>query len=178
MKNATAEVLSQAIQLREEGQSNKEIMAATGLSHSQMERHFMAADIASGAISGGFIAQPDSATAKGAIITRLRNAGESWGLISVRFNEPESRTRKAFTEVTALDSKGLRIGKGGRYVMDDCRFYTGSDRAKLGEELDPTMPKLAQVPDPNTEAVRKLAKLAKAAEAKAKRDAKKASATA
>lgn len=176
MKNATAEVLAQAIALRESGQNHKEIMSATGLSHSQMERHFMAADLSSGAIPGGFIAQPDSETAKGAIITRLRNAGESWGLISVRFNEPESRTRKCFTEVTAIDSKGLRIGQGGRYVMDDCRFYTGSDRAKLGTELDPALPKLAQVPEPDAEAERKLAKLAKAAEAKAKREAKKANA--
>lgn len=171
MKAPTAEILAQAVAHREAGKPNKEIMAELGLSHSQMERHFLALDIESGAVSGGFLDQPKTNTAKAAIIARLRNKGESWGLISVRFKEPESRTRKAFTEAYGIDSAGLRVGKGGRYVMDDPRFYTGADRAKLGEELDPTIPKLDQVPDPKAEPVRQLPTLGKRAPRKVKAEA-------
>lgn len=162
MKNPTAEILTQAVALREAGKGHREIMELTGLSHSQMERHFLALDIKAGIVPGGFLAQPETNTAKAAMVAKLRAEGESWGLISVRFQEPESRTRKCFTEGTGLDSKGLRIGQGGRYVMDDPRFYTGSDRAKLGKELDPNTPKLAQVPNPDDEEKRTLGRKATA----------------
>lgn len=160
MKKATTEVLDRAFALAVEGKNHKEIMAATGLSHSQMERHFMAIAILGGTIKGGFLKSPESITAKAAMIARLREAGESWGLISVRFNEPESRTRKAFAEATGMDSKGLRIGKGGRYVSDDPRFYTGADRPKLGSELIKGVPLAAQVPDPEAVPERKLPEFA------------------
>src|SRR5262249_41658605 len=113
MKKATKEDFARASALRADGRNHREIMAETGLSHSQMERHFMAEDLASGVIAGGFWDQPDSQTAKAAMIAKARLAGESWGLISVRFNEPESRTRRCFTEAHGVDSKGMRIGKGG-----------------------------------------------------------------
>lgn len=162
MKNATTEILAQAQTLREAGRNHKEIMGETGLSHSQMERHFMAVDIESGVVAGGFLAQPDSITEKAVMIARMREAGESWGLISVRFKEPESRTRKAFAD-SGLDSKGLRIGKGGRWVADDPRPYTGSDRAAKGSEFEAAKPLLPQIEaiDPNAEAVRVLPKVAK-----------------
>ena len=156
MKTPTSDILTHAQALREGGMSHKEIMGQTGLSHSQMERYFMAVDIESGLIKGGFLAQPDSLTAKAAVVAKLRLAGESWGLISVRFREPESRTRKQFAEASGIDSAGLRIGRGGRYLADDPRFYTGSDRAKLGTELIPTVPALKQIPDPDTEQKRTL----------------------
>lgn len=174
MNKPSSEIFAQAQALREEKKSHKEIMEATGLSHSQMERAFMAQDIKAGVIKGGFLTQPDSVTVKAAMIAKLRLEGESWGLISVRFKEPEGRTRKAFTEATALDSKGMRIGRGGRYVADDGRFYAGSDRAKLGTELDPKLALTAQVPDPQAEAVRNLPKLVKGA---TKRTRKPASAS-
>jgi hypothetical protein len=176
MKNPTGEILAQASALRKAGKTNREIMDLTDLSHSQMERHFLAQDIKAGIVPGGFLAQPETNTAKSAMVAKLRAEGESWGLISVRFQEPESRTRKAFTEGTGLDSKGLRIGQGGRYVMDDHRFYTGGDRATLGKELDPNTPKLAQVPDPATEEKRTLARKAKALAKKAEKEAANATA--
>lgn len=168
MKNPSKEVLGQAITMREAGKSHKEIMVTCGLSHSQMERHFMAADLESGKIKGGFLSQPESNTEKAAIVARLRNAGESWGLISVRFKEPEGRTRKVFKE-TGLDSQGLRIGRGGRYLADDPRFYVGADRPKLGTELKAGVPALNQVPDPEAEPKRVLPKLAQGTKPKAAR---------
>lgn len=161
MNKPTKEAFAQAVTLREGGTSHKEIMVATGLSHSQMERHFMAFDLENGIIKGGFLAQPKTLTEKAAIIARLRLAQESWGLISVRFKEPESRTRKHFAEAGGIESAGMRIGKGGRFLADDDRFYTGSDRAKLGTELQKGVPALKQVPDPEAEVVRTLPKIAR-----------------
>lgn len=145
-KKVTPEQYARAEELRELGTlSQKEIMAETGLNLSQYERHFWAVDIAAGRISGGFWKSPDTLTEKAAMIARAREAGESWGLISVRFGEPESRTRKAW-EDSGFSSKGMRIGKGGRWVADDPRFYAGFDRAKLGTELVKGKPIAAQVP--------------------------------
>ncbi len=173
MKKLTSEVLDQAVALRETGLNHGEIMAQLGLSHSQMERHFFAVDIEQ---FGGFLTQPATLTEKAIQIAKLRTEGQSWGVISVRFKEPESRTRRHFKEAGGLDSKGMRIGKGGRYVSDDPRFYTGSDRAKLGTELIAAVPIAQQVPDPNEAAIRVLPKIAKTKVRKprAKRVAKKA----
>lgn len=172
MHKPSQEVMKQAHKLRAAGRNHKEIMAETGLSHSQMEREFMRADIENSVIAGGFLKVPETLTEKAVTVARLRNEGESWGLISVRFNEPESRTRKGFAEATGMDSAGMRIGKGGRYLAGDPRFYTGSDRAKLGTELVATVPALNQIPDPEATAKRVLPKIA-AAKVKGVRKARK-----
>lgn len=159
MKKATDSHYAQADSLKAEGKTIREIMEATGLNLSQVERHFWAVEFAE---NDGFLPQDMTNTAKAAKIAQLRLAGESWGKISVRFREPESRTRKCFKEATGTDSKGMRIGKGGRYVADEPRFYTGTDRAKLGTELDPKVALVAQIPaTPDEEAKRNLPKLAK-----------------
>lgn len=165
MNKPTKEAFTQALALRAEGRNHKEIMAQVGLSHSQMERAFMAADITAGVIAGGFLKEPGSVTEKGVMIARLREKGESWGLISVRFREPESRTRKAFAEAGGLDSKGLRIGKGGRYVADDPRPYTGADRAAKGTEFiaaKPLRPQIEAIDITAEKVARKLPSIAKA----------------
>lgn len=145
MKKVTTTVLDQAVVLKAEGKSNKEIMGALNLSHSQLERHLLTLAVEAGN-HGGFLPQPESLTVKAALIADLRLKGQSWGLISIRFKEPESRTRKDFAEASGMNSKGMRIGKGGRYVSDDQRFYTGSDRAKLGSELFKGTPIHDQLP--------------------------------
>lgn len=40
---------------------------------------------------------------------------DSWGRISARANLPESRVRKIYTDTSGINSRGLRIGKGGRF---------------------------------------------------------------
>lgn len=172
MKNATTEVLATASALRANGRNHKEIMAETGLSHSQMERHFMAEDLTTGAISGGFWAQPESLTVKATQIAKARLDGESWGLISVRYQEPESRTRKHFAEASGLRTEGMRTGKGGAFLRHDPTFYSGGDRAKLGSELKAGLAISAQVPDPATEAKRVLPQVATVKKARAPRKAK------
>jgi hypothetical protein len=161
--------MDMARKMRAEGKSLKEICAALAhregaktASHSRIEREFMHDDIKSGVIKGGFAPKNvfESDTALGAYVVLRRHEGESWGVIAARLSEqtyfPEGRVRKAFANTAQIDSAGLRIGKGGRYVEDDARFYTGSDRPTLGHEFAPGQPRLAQVPDPEADEVRTL----------------------
>lgn len=145
----STESVARAIAMHEGGSTVAEIKAETGLNYSQAWLAWTATLIeADPTLHGGFIkVEGESVTAVAAQIVRARDADQSWGLIAVRCQIPESRVRKIFAEATAIDSKGLRIGKGGRWVADDPRFYSGADRAKLGTELDPALPVHAQVPD-------------------------------
>ena len=147
-KKPTQEALDQAFAMWQGGGSNGAIMEATGLNYSQMwlDRQDRTMD------ENGRIethdkngqALPDTVVA--AAIARCRAADESWGLIAVRCRLPESRVRRIFASATGISSQGLRIGRGGRYVADDPRFYSGADRPKVGTELDPGRPVLEQVP--------------------------------
>jgi hypothetical protein len=61
----------------------------------------------------------------GVAITEARNAGDSWGRISVRANLPESRVRRLFEETSGVRSQGLRNGNGGRFFRSEPAFYQG-----------------------------------------------------
>lgn len=163
MKAATTTTYDQAWTMFQAGSKNEGIMEATGLNYSQMWRDRTARQLEADMLPGhSFIATDGSNTATAAAMAALRAKGESWGLISVKARMPESRARKLFAEATGIDSVGLRTGKGGRYVADDGRFYSGSDRAQYGTELVPGVPVLEQVPDPTSEAVRNLPTVANA----------------
>lgn len=159
MQKPTKAAFEQATALRKAGRTNSQVMEATGLSHSQVERHFVAEDIAK---YGGFITNlPTTVTAQGALFARLREQGQSWGVIGVRVHWPESRVRKVFAEATGLRSQGMRIGKGGAYIAKDARFYQGAGRAQHGTELAVGQAIGAQVPAPNApEQARKLPQFA------------------
>lgn len=166
MNKYTTEEITTALDLAyrmfEEKKTTKEILALTGLNESQMWLDRTKRQITDGTIAGGFIkVAGETDTKVAAQIAKFRADGESWGLIAVRCQMPESRVRRTFTNATAIDSKGLRIGKGGRWVSDEPAFYTGGDRAKLGTELDPTLPAFVQLPT-DDEAVRNLPKVAAA----------------
>lgn len=162
MKATTTEAYTTAIEaalaMKAEGKSNKEVMAATGLSHSQLENAIMRVEFADQLWSY------DSDTKLTAMIVKARAEGKSWGVIAILASAPEGRVRKLFTAATAIDHKGLRIGKGGRFVADAPEFYTGSDRAKAGKEFDPARSIWEQVPAIDDEEVRRLPEAAKAAE--------------
>lgn len=164
-----------------DGKTNQEIKEATGIGYSPMWLDRTRRQIAEGRISGGFIKTHDdlgmelSATAVAAQIARYRADNESWGLIAVRANMPEGRARRIFAKATGIDSRGLRIGKGGRWVANEPAFYTGGDRGKLGTELDPHAPVLTQVPAGDEEvAERHLTERAVALEAELSKLVKKA----
>lgn len=50
--------------------------------------------------------------------------GQSWGLIAVRLDLPESRVRKLYRFGGYAKDKGSRIGRGGRWAYDDPTLYT------------------------------------------------------
>jgi hypothetical protein len=51
------------------------------------------------------------------------NLSLSWGEIAVRFGIPESRVRAAYKSLGGKKDRGLRIGKGGRFVYDEPVLY-------------------------------------------------------
>jgi hypothetical protein len=82
----------------------------------------------------------DSKAIQNVIIRRCRlEDGDSWGRISVRMNIPENRVRSLFRNGGALRDKGLRIGKGGRWLMDDQDLYQ-AHRIKEGAAIDVSTP--------------------------------------
>lgn len=173
MKNPTKDTYAQADKMKKAKATNKEIMAATGLSHSQLEIHLVHQEIAN---YGGYLTVPESVTAWVAGIAKLRTENQSWGVIACRFKVPESRIHRVFRE-SGVRSHGQRIGKGGRYIADDQRFYTGADRAKLGSELVTVKPIHDQLPeDYDAQPKRVLPTLAKNGKATAARKPRKATA--
>lgn len=123
MKNPSVKILDRAITLRLEGQSWHNVLTATQLSHSQAERHEFRFKMwlqASGvAVDGDWSVIPATPEA----IKAARVAGTSWGVIAERATISESKARKIWGEHTGVDSKGLRIGKGGRYAYGDESLY-------------------------------------------------------
>lgn len=125
MKNPSKTELDKAITLRLEGYGMKEILATTGLSHSQAELAIMAYEYFIDAEGEAF--EPTEANVK-----FLRNERISWGRISVLFGlqddrplpmVPESQVRKMWINATDTESVGLRIGHGGRFFDNDRTLY-------------------------------------------------------
>lgn len=130
MKNPSATVLEAAKAMREGGASWKIVLEETGLNYSQawlfIERSNLPEDLDLSAAYG----ENPSGTVQAA-----RAEGNSWGLIAVRCNVPESQVRKNFTAGTQLLSQGLRIGKGGRWFLGEPTLYA-ENLAKPGTAID------------------------------------------
>lgn len=152
MKNPDKKVLDKAITLRVEGYGMKQILATTGLSHSQAELAIMAFEYYIGA--GGTAVEPTAQNA-----ADLRALGISWGRISVMMglqadrpmpSTPESKVRRMFVDATDTESVGLRIGRGGRWFDQDASLYeenlkaTGTRFAK-GEARSADRAQVAQL---------------------------------
>lgn len=195
--------------LMADGKGAPAALEATGLSHAQADLAWYGDERNPQHVKPNSIKLPD-VPAKGddgyevqfrragLVVAELR-AGEhatypehklSWGQIAVVVGKSESWVRRAFT-ATGLDSKGTRKGRGGRWLADEPRFYTGN-RKGIGVEdaqprrLDPrqvmaTADKAVSVLPKRTEAIRselggKVRKAARATKA-TKRVTKKATAT-
>lgn len=78
---------------------------------------------------------PLSDATLGARFAEARAAGQSWGYISMRSGVGEARVRSLFSAATGLNSKGLRIGRGGRFAAKRSDLYTGRDRNAKGTEV-------------------------------------------
>lgn len=127
MKNPTTAKLNKAIELRLAGEPWANVLSITGLSHSQAERHEFRFKMLCGlpgfepiVLDADTLADP---VKLGKIVAEKRAEGISWGVIGELAGLPESRIRKAFAAATVLDSKGQRIGKGGRFAFADGSLY-------------------------------------------------------
>lgn len=109
-----ADAVAKAIAMRADGYGMKDILAATGLNHTQAEIAVRRAALAPEAF------RPFSQEN----VVALRAEGESWGMIGVRLNVPESQVRRAFKAASGTLSEGQRIGKGGRFLNQDGVLYS------------------------------------------------------
>lgn len=79
----------------------------------------------------------------GTQIVDLRdNEQVSWGMIAARAQVPESKVRKLYTDTSGVDSKGLRIGRGGR-------FPAGMEPTDNGTATKPAKKAVKAKADPN-----------------------------
>lgn len=116
MKNPTAEVFADAIQAHRDGTKQAEILATFDLSHSQFEFALLRANFPDLVGSVEFTA---------ANVVALREYFQiSWGRIAVLCDQPEGAVRKSYKEAAGVLSQGLRIGKGGRWFLNERELYT------------------------------------------------------
>lgn len=59
----------------------------------------------------------------GTIVAELHDKNMSWGEIMCRMGIVEGRARKALERSKHIKTRGLRTGKGGRFVFDDPTLY-------------------------------------------------------
>lgn len=121
-------VEAEAVALKADGMKLKAIMAATGLNHSQVERAILKATLTEADVEAFEALGTDLASR----VKAGRKNGLSWGLMGILAGVPEGQVRKAWTEGTNLESKGVRIGKGGRFA------YGYSGQPLYEETLKPT----------------------------------------
>lgn len=134
MKNPSSELVAEAVVLKNSGLTFGQVQKQTGLNYSQVWLPWFRAANADRLID------PDASNYKN-VLAKARGferiAGEagfkrnwalpetSWGELSALTGLPESRIRKTFEQYTGVDSEGLRMGKGGRWLNDDQSFYMG-----------------------------------------------------
>lgn len=131
MKAPTDNQLKQAIKMHADGKKMMDIIDATGLNYSQA---WLA--IRDHEIEDNLRVKGDKRTAQR--VQQLRMQGCSWGEISVRFDYhefPESKIRRMFKEASGMESVGLRVGRGGRFLLGEPEFYQDEHR-KPGFEFE------------------------------------------
>lgn len=123
MKNPTAEILNHAVELKLEGMSSKQVLAETGLSHSQFELWFWRTVPVA---DGGLKERVGTVELTGENVIALRDGdGLSWGQISVICGPvPESQIRAEYKKASGKLSQGKRIGHGGRWFLNERELYT------------------------------------------------------
>lgn len=116
----------QAYAMHNDGASMKSIQEELGLNYSQAWLGISARQLASGEADTTKLDPNDPK----AIYQARMEEGEysSWGWLAVRAGVPESRVRKIFREASTFSDRGLRIGKGGRFVADKADEYVDEAR--------------------------------------------------
>jgi hypothetical protein len=134
MKNPTPEQVAEAIAMKDSGATFKQVQKATGLNYSQVWLPWFRLHNADRLIDPNASdyknvlakARGFQRVSGGAGFKRNWSLPEtSWGELSALIGLPESRIRRTFEEYTNVDSEGLRMGKGGRWLNDDQSWYMG-----------------------------------------------------
>lgn len=163
-----------------DGKGSKQLLKATGLSHSQADRAWYVSELNPNRVisqAPKFAAMTEAA--QDAFVLEMRVKGESWGRISLTIGLSESATQTRFSKAAGVAAEGLRVGKGGRFLEDDPRRYVGNQkgngvqdpkpRTVTAEEAAKRADKKSVLPAKLTAAKKRAAKATKpvAAEAKA-----------
>ena len=80
-----------------------------------------------------------------AVVKARHQDDDSWGMIAVRTNLPESRVRKLYAENCGKRSEGQRKGMGGRWLKDDQRYYQ-DEASTVGHQFSNEKP----IPEPSS----------------------------
>ena len=122
MKNPTIEVLTEAVEAKLGGMKSEEVLSTYDLSHSQFELAFWRLVPVA---QGGMKEWAGKVEFTGENVQALREYFLiSWGRISILVGRPESAVRKLYKETARLLSQGQRIGKGGRWFLNERELYT------------------------------------------------------
>lgn len=121
-----------------DGKGSKNLLKATGLSHSQADRAWYVSPLNPNRVvdqSAKFAAMSEAA--QGVWVLELRADGQSWGRISLTIGLSESATQTRFSTVAGIAAEGLRVGRGGRYLEDDPRRYVGNQKGNGVQDPKP-----------------------------------------
>lgn len=124
---AYASLTSTALAYLKSGMKQKEVRETLQLNHSQLDlivyqNQLTEADFDRFLEGGGTLGER--------VAVARNQLSLSWGVIGLLAGEPESRVRREYAKQTEKDSKGQRIGKGGRWLMNEPTLYE--------RELNPT----------------------------------------
>lgn len=131
-------------QMMADGAGSKAALEATDLSHAQADLAWYESELNPNRVVRGSVKLPPRPT-DGETEVWLRRVGLivgelyagkheaypdnelSWGAIGIVTDTNESFVRRAF-KATGLDSRGMRKGRGGRWLDDEPRLYAGNHK--------------------------------------------------
>jgi hypothetical protein len=132
--NELAALQAKAYAAWKSGTSIKGCMEEFDMNYSQVWNGIAAHRLENGEVPEGitYIKKGDIARAR-----NLEGEFSSWGWLMARARMTEGAVRKAYREQTNVEDRGLRIGKGGRFMGDNEEWYEGENtdgrsRAKHG----------------------------------------------
>lgn len=121
-----------------DGKGSKELLKATGLSHSQADRAWYVSELNPKRVTpmvSEFAAMTEAE--QNLLVLKMRADGESWGRISLTIGLPEGTTQTRFSNAAGIAAEGLRVGKGGRFLEDDGTRYVGNQKGNGVEDPKP-----------------------------------------
>lgn len=119
------------------GKGSAQALKLTGLNHCQADLAWYADVRNPKAVKFDPTFATKTETAQKAQLVQLRLAKTSWGCLAVITGWSESKVRNFFGRTTGLASEGMRIGRGGRFLSAEPRFYLGNMKGIGIEDAKP-----------------------------------------